>query len=132
MHAVILRLRPEALAVFRIESPELLLDGFVVENAKDGFGGPLVLQNYCASKQGVVLKVQEDAEIMQVAAQVQRLGFVKLDVLAIDLEILLHGNVWLFRSKLFDFLTHLDPPRRNFFADVTKLAGKQLYGVANL
>ena len=59
---------PQALTIGVVEAAEVRLHGFVVQDSEHGFGRPLILQNHDARKQWVVLKVQENAQIVQVPA----------------------------------------------------------------
>ena len=79
MHLGVVGTLPQARAIGFAEAAAVLLHGLVVQNAEHGQGGPFVLQNDGAGEQAVG-KVQKDAQVVQVAAEVQGLGPVGFEV----------------------------------------------------
>ena len=80
------------------------------------------MQNDGAGEQAVG-KVQEDAQVVQIAAEVQGLGPVGFEVPGVDREILGLGDVRYLGGAGFDVGTDVDPARGQGFADMASWPG---------
>ena len=69
MHVSVCWVFPHSLAVFVREASQIPLDDFIVEEAENCVSCPLVLQNDNAGKKRVVLKMQKDAKIVEIPAE---------------------------------------------------------------
>ena len=68
MHVCIYGISPHTLTIGAVETTELSLHSFIIENPEHGLGCPIILQDDRAGEQGIVLEMQEHAKIVQVAA----------------------------------------------------------------
>ena len=75
-----------------VKRPLLIAGGVAIGDFVDGGGGPFGLEDDGALENFVVLKVEADAEVVEVAAEEQHLRFVGEAVLTADVAVLLYGD----------------------------------------
>lgn len=87
MHISLRGITPNLSAIFSGESSLRGLRLLMVENTEDGLRRPLILQDDGTAQEGMVLKMQERAKIVQVAAGVSSLIAVKIQMVAVNVEV---------------------------------------------
>ena len=126
VHVRVYRILPHPCTIGRGEAAQLALHGLVVQHLEHRLGGPVVLQNHSAGQQRIILEMQEHAQVMQIAAQVQGFRAVEFQMSAVNLEVILMRNVRLLLRPLLDVGADGDPLRGQFLADVGQASGRRI------
>jgi hypothetical protein len=76
---------PDALAVLPIEVARIGNNKPIVEHLENGFRGPVDFKDYQALQAQILLKVKENAKVVQVTAQLKCLVFIIFQMATIKL-----------------------------------------------
>jgi hypothetical protein len=76
---------PDALAVLPIKVARIGNNKPIVEHLENGFRGPVVFKDYQALQAQILLKVKENAKVVQVTAQLKCLVFIIFQMATIKL-----------------------------------------------